>query len=444
MLLIASYIFYGWVHPWFLILIALTTTADWFTAKQIAGTSDPKKRKLYLTLTLVVNFSILGVFKYFNFFSENIHALASAIGWQLHPWIKIALPVGISFFTFQSASYVIDVYRGQTKACSSWFDYALFVSFFPQLVAGPIERSGHLLSQILEPRKADPVSWRSGLVLIFWGLFEKLVIADSCALFANKVFALAEPSFPILWAGVISFGFMIYADFSAYTDIARGSARVLGFEICENFRHPYLSQSPGEFWRRWHMSLSTWFRDYVYIPLGGSQKGPRRTMINLVITFFLSGLWHGASWNFVIWGIYHGVLVALWPIITRPFSILRQGGSWPGVILRVLMTYILMNIGWLFFREGNLSKIISGLTLNPFAADAQQWRIAYRIFVEVLLFSLPLVAVLPLLQKLRLIADKHDGRHRWLIGQIALLFILLFGIFALRCPVGDEFIYFAF
>ena len=206
-------------------------------------------------------------------------------------------------------------------------DYACFASFFPQLVAGPIERADHLLKQVEASRRADFTGLRCGLVLIFWGLFEKLVIADSAALLADKVFAIRDAAFPVLWGGVVAFGVQIYADFSAYTDIARGSARLLGIELRENFNHPYLAQSPPEFWRRWHMSLSNWFRDYVYIPLGGSRAGPEQTARNLIITFFLSGLWHGASWNFVLWGLFHGVLVAGWPALSMRFPLLDRGGG---------------------------------------------------------------------------------------------------------------------
>jgi D-alanyl-lipoteichoic acid acyltransferase DltB (MBOAT superfamily) len=243
---------------------------------------------------------------------------------------------------------------------------------------------------------------------------------------------------------VVAFGFVIYADFSAYTDIARGCARLFGFDLCRNFNHPYLAQSPGDFWRRWHMSLSTWFRDYVYIPLGGSQSGPRRTIINLLITFFLSGLWHGASWNFIIWGVYHGVLVAFWPMITARAAWLQTGGRWGGVILRVFVTYLLMHLGWFFFKEQNLSKIISGLTLNPFTATAQDWRMAIVIIGETFVYAIPLVIILPLVQKVPFFTQTENDRWPLVATQLLVLVTLLLGIIALNCPAGADFIYFTF
>ena len=277
LIIAASYVFYGWVHPWYLILIGITTLFDWGCALGMEASAGPVRRKRFLMLSLGVNFAILCVFKYFGFFVENVTAMLSAIGLMPSPWIiRLALPAGISFFTFQSASYAIDVYHRKISACRSLLDYATFVSFFPQLVAGPIERAGHMLPQYARPRQVTLEGLRSGLVLILWGLMQKLVIADNTALIASKVFALGDPSFPILWGGVIAFGVQIYADFSGYTDIARGSARLLGVELCANFNHPYLSQSPGEFWRRWHITLSRFLRDYLYFPLGGNRFGDRR------------------------------------------------------------------------------------------------------------------------------------------------------------------------
>jgi D-alanyl-lipoteichoic acid acyltransferase DltB (MBOAT superfamily) len=278
-------------------------------------------------------------------------------------------------------------------------------------------------------------------------LFQKLVIADSAALLANKVFSLDDPTFPILWAGVLCFGVQIYADFSAYTDIARGTARLLGFELLRNFNQPYLAQSPAEFWHRWHMTLSTWFRDYVFIPLGGSRHGVSATVRNLLITFFLSGLWHGASWNFVLWGMFHGLLVAGWPWLVRLVPLMERGGGLIGGVGRVVLTFTLVHIGWLLFREHNLQGIVSGLQLNPWDAPAAHWRMGLGLATEAYIYALPLMVILPALKGLRWLPSADDPRllsWRWTLVQGLALAACLFGTIILRSEVGSDFIYFAF
>jgi len=455
-LLAASYTFYGWVTHWWLILIVTTTLVDYTAARMIAASGGPRHRRLWLTASLVVNFSILCAFKYFGFFAENVGTALQSLG-LASDWLTgnpagrflltVGLPAGISFFTFQSASYVIDVYRGKTNCRHSLVDYALFVSFFPQLVAGPIERSENLLRQVESPRQPSLAGWRAGLVLIFWGLFQKIVIADSAALLANKVFALDEPTFPILWAGVLCFGVQIYADFSAYTDIARGSARLLGFDLLKNFDHPYLAQSPGDFWRRWHMTLSTWFRDYVFIPLGGSRRGPLVTVRSVLITFFLSGLWHGASWNFILWGVFHGALVAVWPWLARALPLLDRAGGPAGAIMRVVLTFTLVHVGWLLFREQNVAAIGRAFSLDPSGAPLAHWRMAFGLVAEAWIYALPLLVVLPALAALGLLPAHGDPRlltWRWTLLQAGALAFCLLGVIILRSEVGSDFIYFAF
>ena len=291
------------------------------------------------------------------------------------------------------------------------------------------------------PRVITESGLRSGLILFLWGLFEKLVISDNAALLANKVFSIQDASFPLLWGGVIAFGVQIYADFSGYTDMARGVARVFGFEFRLNFNNPYLAQSPAEFWRRWHMSLSTWFRDYVYIPLGGSRKGPARMRWNLLVTFLLSGLWHGASWNFILWGAFHGLLVACWPFGS-------SGGRWMRSAVRVVVTWCLMHVGWLLFRERtSLTMLVHYFTLNPLAASAADWRIGIAFALESLIYGLPLLVVLPVVQRFGWLRAKDDVRGNswpWILCQAALVAVLVFGIAALRCPVTSDFIYFQF
>ena len=310
LLLVASYVFYGWVHAWWPILLFATTFVDYWAARLM--TRVPDRRTLWLWLSIASNLGLLGVYKYFNFFIENVAAAGAAVGWNIPPIaLRLALPAGISFYTFQSMSYTIDVYRGHAPARTRFVDVAAFVSFFPHLVAGPIMRATNLLPQFERDRTFSPSAARDAALLIIWGLFKKLVIADNVGVIANKVFTLSDPSFPILWAGVFAFAMQIYADFSAYIDIARGTARWLGFELSENFDHPYMAKSPSDFWRRWNITLSTWFRDYVYIPLGGSHTTAAKWARNVLITFLLSGLWHGASWNYVLWGAYHGTLLLI-------------------------------------------------------------------------------------------------------------------------------------
>ncbi len=418
---------------------------DWFCAHGLS--ENPAKRKTYLVFSLVTNFSILAVFKYCGFFVDNVVAVAGSMGFDLqHPHWKILLPVGISFYTFQSASYVVDVFRGQTAARRNLFDYALFVSFFPQLVAGPIERAGHLLSQLELERRFDPAAIRSGLLLVFWGLFLKRVIADNTATIVNKVFALEQNSFPILWAGVLAFGVQIYADFSAYTNIARGSARLLGFELCPNFNHPYLAANPADFWRRWHISLSTWFRDYVYIPLGGNRGTNFRVVRNILITFGLSGLWHGANWNFILWGLFHGSLVAGWHLLDSRFPKVARGGGWAGHIVRVVITFLLVHVAWLMFREQNLGQLWHGLTLNPFAASTRVWETGLFLGAQALLYALPLW-ILPLTEKIcgedwRRLPAAGTWPRVVIDGLLAAL--LIAGVLVLSSQVGSDFIYFQF
>jgi len=445
LLLVSSYFFYAYVHPWYALLIALTTTIDWACARGI--TRHPERKKTFLVLSLTTNFSILAVFKYCGFFVDNLIATAALAGIDLnHPHWKILLPVGVSFYTFQSASYVIDVFRGQTSARRHLLDYALFVSFFPQLVAGPIERAGHLLAQFEAPRQWNPVALRSGLILILWGLFQKRVIADNTATIANKVFALEENSFPILWAGVLAFGIQIYADFSAYTNIARGSAQLLGFNLCPNFNHPYLASSPVDFWRRWHISLSSWFRDYVYIPLGGNRGTHFQTVRTLLITFGLSGLWHGASWNFILWGVFHGCLVAGWHLLDASCPRLARGGRRFGHLARIILTFLLVHLGWLMFREQNLAQLGHHLSLNPLDTTIKLWETGLFLASQALLYALPLW-LLPLVEKAcgpdwrRLPAPESWARTA-LDGLIAAL--ILAGLLALSSQVGSDFIYFQF
>ncbi len=447
LLLAASYIFYGYVHQWYLGLIFMTSTLEFFAAQGME--KYPQRKRQLLTITLTINFGLLAAFKYLDFFTGGnalkvVHALGFT--WVTAEQVKHLLPVGISFYTFQSAAYLIDVYRGKLAPRKHWLNYLAFTSFFPQLVAGPIERAGHLITQLEKPRRFDFTLARSAIVLILWGYLKKLAIADNAAVVCNKVFALQDPPWPVLWAGVFAFAIQIYADFSAYTDIARGSARLLGIDLIQNFNHPYIATSPVDFWRRWHMSLSTWFRDYVYIPLGGSRHGTVRTCCNIMATFLLSGLWHGASWNFILWGGFHGLLLVIWRFWENAPPALRPERL--GRIPQMILTFALINLGWLFFRETDLNMLLHYLTMSPFAASAGEWRAGLYLFSLTALFASPLVIhlALDLWDQKQLAAGREPPltQWRWVGLQCAAAIILLVAILLLRSPSSSDFIYFQF
>src|SRR6478672_1756399 len=310
MLLFASYIFYGWEHPWFLLPLWASTLVDYSCA--LGMERFPRRRRAFLVTAITASIALLATFKYYDFALENVNAILANFGQDpLRNTLRLALPAGLSFYTFQSIGYVVDVYRGRVKAVRDLPDYALYVTFFPQLVAGPIERAAHMLPQYRAPRKFDAEAWRTALGLMLWGYFKKVVIADNAAIVVNKIFAVQGLSFPVVWAGVFAFAVQIYADFSGYTDIARGTARLLGIDLMVNFNHPYLATSPADFWRRWHISLSTWLRDFIYIPLGGSRGSRWLNYRNLVITFIIGGLWHGAAWGYILWGVAHGLMLVI-------------------------------------------------------------------------------------------------------------------------------------
>ncbi|HEX4241931.1 MAG TPA: MBOAT family O-acyltransferase [Steroidobacteraceae bacterium] len=442
-LVVASYVFYGYVHPWFLYLLWFVTLAVYGCGRGMAAL--PAYRRLFMWLGVGACLGMLGVFKYCNFFVDNVVMAGRALGFDLsQPTLRIALPVGISFFAFQGMSYVIDVYRGDIHARRSLIDVALFKAFFPQLVAGPIERATHFLPQIEAPRKLDAALCLEGAYLIIWGFFKKLVIADNVSVIANKVFALAHPGFPLLWAGVLAFCVQIFADFSGYTDIARGTAKLFGFNLIENFRHPYLSSSPVDFWRRWHISLSTWLRDYVYIPLGGNRGGRLAAARNVMITFLLSGLWHGASWNYVLWGGYWGVLIVIYNNLIR-----RVPGAAAGHGVRralaVLVMFALTNVGWLMFRETDLHRLGIDFALSPAAATALEWQAACYFIALTALYSLPLIAHMYLDANRGVEGEfRSAGRLHSLAARSATAVVLFGGILLLRAASSADFIYFQF
>ena len=461
LLLVASYTFYGWVHPWFLSLIFATTFVDYWSAVGIER--RPANRRLFLWLSIVSNLGLLGFSKYFNFFVDNVAAAAALLGWQLsRPVLEIVLPVGISFYTFQSMSYTIDVYRGHIAARHRFLDMAVFVSFFPHLVAGPIMRAGTLLTQVEREREFSPSAARDASLLIAWGFFKKLVIADNVGVIANKVFALQAPDWYMLWAGVFAFSIQIYADFSAYTDIARGTAKWFGFELVRNFDHPYLATGPTDFWRRWNISLTTWFRDYVFFPLSFalSRRMPGERWLGLqadfriyasatMITFLLSGLWHGASWNYVLWGGYHGLLLVIARASRRLVRLPKAARRWLPVI-QVPAMFALTCLGWLIFRETDLAMLLNDLALNPLASTRLQHQAGSYLFVLALLYSLPLwiQSLWARFSPIDLTAAMHvpEGRPRFALVavQASLAGLMFASILVLRSYTSLDFIYFQF
>jgi D-alanyl-lipoteichoic acid acyltransferase DltB (MBOAT superfamily) len=352
-LLAASYFFYGWWDWRFLLLMAGYTVVDYFVARKIGSATDPRVKRSWLIFSLVLNFTFLGIFKYFNFFIGSFSHVALFFGLQDVPVIvwRILLPPGISFYTFQEVAYIVDVYQGKLRPADSLIEYALFISLFPHLIAGPIQRPSHLLPQVQRPREWDSAKAFDGLVLILEGLFRKVVIADNCALLANAAFGghFGPPNIMTVLLGTYAFAWQIYGDFSGYSSIARGSAQLMGFHFMVNFRQPYLAESLQDFWRRWHISLSSWLRDYLYIGLGGNRLGKVRTYINLMLTMLLGGLWHGANWTFVVWGGIHGVGLA----IERLFSGQRDVTDSPtflGRWARRIFIFHLVCLSWIFFR----------------------------------------------------------------------------------------------
>jgi len=360
----ASYLFYGWWDWRFLLLIAFTTLCSFLSGVFIEKKEGNRRaQKVISAANILLNLLILGVFKYYNFFVENLDNLLSAFGFQAG-WtaLNIILPVGISFYTFQALSYSIDVYRHKIQATHDIVAFFAFVSFFPQLVAGPIERATNLLPQFLQPRRFDYGQAVDGCRQMLWGFFKKVVVADNCALAADGIWSnYADESGFTLLVGALLFTFQIYGDFSGYSDIAIGCARLFGIRLMRNFNYPYYSRNMAEFWRRWHISLMTWFRDYIYFPLGGNRRGSAITVRNTLIVFFVSGLWHGANWTYVAWGVYHALLMAVFMLVgwnAKYKDVPAEGRLLPSFreAVRMLITFLLVVIGWILFRAENITQ----------------------------------------------------------------------------------------
>jgi alginate O-acetyltransferase complex protein AlgI len=444
LLLVASYIFYGWWDYRFAGLLALSTVLDFLLGVKIDDAEEPARRRRLIIASCAMNLTILGFFKYFNFFVDSFVSLGSSLGVSLDvPTLRIILPVGVSFYTFQSMSYTIEVYRRNMKATRSLLEYAAYVSFFPQLVAGPIERATRLLPQVRHRRRVTPEQISSGAVLILTGLFRKVAIADSVAPLVNEIFAQAgaETSGTLL-VGLYLFSIQIYCDFAGYSDMARGTARLFGFELMENFAQPYLSTNITEFWRRWHISLSTWLRDYLYVPLGGNRHGTRATYRNLFLTMLLGGLWHGANWTFIVWGALHGTYLAIHkfllgdrkPAVATRSRTLRE---WPVELGKMVVTFHLVALTWIFFRADSL---------------ASGWSYLMRILAMTGAPSMDALARLVIAGTLVLAVDVAQYRGRsatpalawpWPVRAVAYAAMVLI-MFGLRTDDVIPFIYFQF
>jgi len=364
-------VFYGWWDYRFLSLIFLSTIVDYVIGLSISNQSSKKKQKSLLWGSVLFNLSVLGFFKYYNFFVDSWVELFSSLGYEIKSiWtLNFILPVGISFYTFQTMSYTIDIYRKKLEPTKDFISFASFVSFFPQLVAGPIERASNLLPQILKKREFQYDQVIQGLKLILWGMFKKVVIADSLAPIVDDIFSNYQDfGGGTLWLGAIYFSFQIYCDFSGYSDIAIGTSKLFGFELMSNFKFPYFSRNIGEFWRKWHISLSTWFRDYLYIPLGGSQEGKWKSIRNIFIIFLVSGFWHGANWSFIFWGLFHSILFLPTFMFNKnrnyTSSIIAANTLLPSLkeFISVGTTFLLVTIGWVFFRSESIGDSFSYLT----------------------------------------------------------------------------------
>ncbi|MFK6999900.1 MBOAT family O-acyltransferase [Flavobacterium oreochromis] len=362
LLIIASYYFYACWDWRFLFLLIFSTLLDYISGIKIETSNNQKKSKVWFWLSIVINLGFLGIFKYYNFFAESFADLCTKIGFQTHPYLlKLVLPVGISFYTFHGLSYVIDIYKKRIKAEYNFIDYSLFVSYFPLLVAGPIERATHLLPQVKIKRDFNFEKAKEGTFQIIWGLVKKVVIADSCALYANAIFDHANGmnSYSLI-LGAIYFAFQIYGDFSGYSDIALGTSKLFGIDLLKNFDFPYFSRDIAEFWRRWHISLSSWFRDYLYIPLGGSQGGKWMQVRNTFIIFLVSGFWHGANWTFIVWGLINAVyFLPLLLFNKNRNNVDSINFEWNlsgiKVLINMIITFALSTLAWIFFRAKSIT-----------------------------------------------------------------------------------------
>lgn len=446
LLLVASYYFYGCWDWRFLFLLLFSTLLDYFTGIKMHEAKTERIRKFWFWLSVIINLGFLGIFKYYNFFATSFAAGLSNLGIQSNLWtLKVILPVGISFYTFHGLSYVIDIYYNRIKPERNFIHYSLFVSFFPLLVAGPIERATHLLPQILKKREFDYSKAVDGLRQILWGLFKKIVIADNCALIVNDIFNNYQTqSGSTLLLGGIFFAFQIYCDFSGYSDIALGTARLFGIELLRNFSYPYFSRDIAEFWRRWHISLTTWFRDYLYIPLGGSRGSKWQVVRNTFIIFLVSGFWHGANWTFLAWGAFHALLFMPLLLLQRNrknTNSVAEGKFFPNVkeVFQMGSTFILVVVGWILFRAESIYQAIHYI---GGMMQLGTLRASYRILDYIEFWFILILVVIEWIQRNKKHGLELSGIHSHFIKYTIYCIIIVFLIW--HSGKSDTFIYFQF
>jgi D-alanyl-lipoteichoic acid acyltransferase DltB (MBOAT superfamily) len=452
-LLMASYVFYGFWDYRFCSLLAISTIVDYVSARYMERTDSRRRRRLYLAISVCVNLTMLGFFKYFNFFVGSAADLIETFGFEAHvPTLNIILPVGISFYTFQTIGYTADVYRRKQAACRHFWDYALYVAYFPQLVAGPIERAARLLPQLEKPRRVTAEDLATGVRLMLMGYIKKVVIADGFAQYCQATFG--EPGAYTavgLWLGVYCFAFQVYCDFAGYSDIARGVSRLMGIDLMENFRQPFLAPNITALWQRWHVSLWTWLRDYVYIPLGGNRKGLSRQLVNILATWLLCGLWHGANWTFVAWGALNGVLLVVHRLMRRDGRpiidyVPATLGQWVRYVPAALFTFHLFCLGAVSFRAtslANASEYYAGMFgflpggRSALTASATEGILAALIFYGAL--SLVMDFACWVRKREAPVASRTTWWVRGLAYSVGILVLAL-----VRQRYGDAFIYFQF
>ncbi len=450
LVLASSMLFYGWWDWRFLVLVWISTIVDFSVGLCLQGQNNQAKRKLLLWTSITTNLGLLGLFKYYNFFIDSFTTAFSFFGADIKAdSLNIILPVGISFYTFQTLSYTIDVYKQNIKPTKDFIVFAAFVGFFPQLVAGPIERATNLLPQFMTKRNFEYTKAVDGLRQILWGFFKKIVIADSCAIYANQIFNNSDNfSGSTLVLGALFFSFQIYCDFSGYSDIAIGSAKLFGFNLMKNFAFPYFSRDIAEFWRRWHISLSTWFRDYLYIPLGGSKAGTWRKIQNTFIIFIVTGFWHGANWTYIVWGMVNAIYFLPLLLLNRNrnnLGIVGQGQYLPSIreCLSMLITFTLVSLAWIFFRAENIGHAMRYLSVIFSRSLFTIPSFTDRRFALVSLILVMIFLIVEWFGRKKSYAIAHIGSNWFKPMRWAFYYILITAIFIFS-DSGQQFIYFQF
>jgi alginate O-acetyltransferase complex protein AlgI len=445
LLIIASYYFYSCWDWRFLFLLVFSTLLDYSSALQMERSKTIKERKFWLWLTIGINLGFLGVFKYYDFFAQSFATLLNGFGLKAHPYLlELVLPVGISFYTFHGLSYVIDVYYKRIKPEYNFIDYSLFVSYFPLLVAGPIERATHLLPQVKVKRNFDFEKAKEGIYQIIWGLVKKVVIADSCATYANAIFDHYETMNSLsLILGAVYFAFQIYGDFSGYSDIALGTSKLFGIDLLKNFNYPYFSRDIAEFWRRWHISLSSWFKDYLYIPLGGSKGGMWMKIRNTFIIFLVSGFWHGANWTFIVWGLLNAIYFL--PLLLQNKNrnnlgeiIVSFNTSGIRTIFNIVATFSITCLAWIFFRSKSITeafayiqRVVTDLSFKSQYLNNERYNFELLLLVIIFIFVEWFT---------RNKEEPLSGKYNWLKVGLALAALLALGVYS----DYKTFIYFQF